>query len=60
MRANMHKWTPIIANRHASTRANVQSICVWICVSLGVSAGITIDHLTSRWRVTDKDQTKPV
>lgn len=50
---------PDAPTHRGQTGANVQSICVWICVSLGLSAGISIDHLTSRWRVTDKDQTKP-
>lgn len=60
MCANLHKWMPAFKHWHAYTWANVQSICVWICVSLGLSAGISIDHLTSRWRVTDEDKTKPV
>lgn len=37
-----------------NARANTKSICVWISVSLEPSTGISIDHLTSRRRVTDK------
>lgn len=59
----MHTWMPLVhthTNTHALTHIEHKSICVWICVSLELSAGISIDHLTSRWRVTDKYQTKPV
>lgn len=59
----MHTWMPLVdthTNTHALTHIEHKSICVWICVSFELSAGISIDHLTSRWRVTDKYQTKPV
>lgn len=47
----MHTWMPLVdthTNTHALTHIEHKSICVWICVSLELSAGISIDHLTQQ------------